>query len=107
MTPRICPTSYVPDCEAMKPLHGSTNEIADRIRGFEAMGVEHLPVWLLPNNNEGIEAFAPVLEELRSGIEPPGSEAKRRESHRKRSKAILLLSAHNCQYALPRVPSCT
>ena len=67
VTPRICPASYLPDFEAMKPLHGSTNEIADRIRGFEAMGVQHLPVWLLPNNNEGVEAFAPVLEELRSG----------------------------------------
>lgn len=67
VTPRICPTSERPDFADMKPLYGSSNEIADRIREFEAMGVQHLPVWILPNSVEGIEAFAPVLEALRSG----------------------------------------
>ena len=64
-TPRICPTSKRPDAFDMKPICGSVNEIADQIRGFEAMGVTHLPVWLWPNSTEGVEAFAPVLEELK------------------------------------------
>jgi alkanesulfonate monooxygenase SsuD/methylene tetrahydromethanopterin reductase-like flavin-dependent oxidoreductase (luciferase family) len=64
VTPRVCPTSKRPDGFDMKPIHGSVNEIVDQIGGFEAMGVDHLSVWLWPNNKQGLEAFAPVLEEL-------------------------------------------
>ena len=65
VTPRVCPTSVRPDGFDMKPICGSVNQIADHIRGFEALGVTHLPVWLLPNSTEGVEAFAPVLEALK------------------------------------------
>ena len=66
VTPRVCPTSIRPDGFDMKPICGSVNEIADHIHGFEEMGVTHLPVWLLPNSVEGVEAFAPVLEALKA-----------------------------------------
>ncbi len=65
VTVRVCPTSGRPDGFDMNPICGSVNEIADHIRGFAASGVNHLPVWLWPNTTESIEAFAPVLEELK------------------------------------------
>ena len=65
VTARVCPTSVRPDGFDMKPICGSVNEIADQLRGFAAIGVSHVPVWLWPNNKESVEAFAPVLEELK------------------------------------------
>ena len=65
VTPRVCPTSIRPDGFDMNPIAGSVNEIADQIAEFEALGVSHVTVWLWPNNRAGIEAFAPVLEQLR------------------------------------------
>ena len=65
VTPRVCPTHLRPEGFDNKPICGSVDEIADRIRGFEAMGVSHLPVWLWPNNQASVEAFAPVLEILK------------------------------------------
>jgi len=65
VTPRVCPTSIRPDGFDMLPIHGSVNEIEDQLRGFEAMGVDHLSVWLWPNNKRGVEAFAPVLEQMK------------------------------------------
>ena len=59
------PTSVRPDGFDMKPICGSVTEIADQIRGFAAMGVSHVPIWLLPNSPQSMEAFAPVLEELK------------------------------------------
>ncbi len=64
-TVRVCPTSARLDGFDTKPICGSVNEIADQIRGFADAGVSHLPVWLWPNNKESVEAFAPILEELR------------------------------------------
>ena len=65
VTPRVCPTHLRPESLDNKPICGSANEIADQIRGFEAMDVSHLPVWLWPNNKASVEAFAPVLEILK------------------------------------------
>ena len=65
VTVRVCPTSVRPDGFGMKPICGSVTEIADQIRGFGAMGVSHVPIWLLPNSPQSMEAFAPVLEELK------------------------------------------
>ena len=65
VTPRVCPTALRPKGFDNKPICGSINEIADQIRGFDALGVDHLPVWLWPNNKASVEAFAPVLEMLK------------------------------------------
>ena len=66
VTVGVCLSDEIPDPKTAQPLQGSTNEIADEIRRFEAMGVNHLPVWLTPNSTKGVEAFAPVLEVLRA-----------------------------------------
>lgn len=64
-TVRVCPTSARPDGWDMKPIGGSVDEMADHIRSFEAVGVTHLTACLWPNNKQSVEAFAPVLEELK------------------------------------------
>jgi alkanesulfonate monooxygenase SsuD/methylene tetrahydromethanopterin reductase-like flavin-dependent oxidoreductase (luciferase family) len=46
------------------PLVGTAEELAAKIRDYQAGGVEHMMVWIDPNNLAGIEAFAPVLEAL-------------------------------------------
>jgi alkanesulfonate monooxygenase SsuD/methylene tetrahydromethanopterin reductase-like flavin-dependent oxidoreductase (luciferase family) len=48
------------------PISGSPAEIAAALRAYGDAGVSHLQVWLEPNTPQGIAAFAPVLEELRS-----------------------------------------
>lgn len=48
------------------PISGSAAEIAAGLRAYGDAGISHLQVWLEPNTPEGIAAFAPVLEELRS-----------------------------------------
>ena len=49
------------------PLTGTPEELATQIRAYAAARVEHLIVWLDPASEAGIEAFAPVLEELDRG----------------------------------------
>lgn len=65
VTARVCPTSVRPNGFEMKPISGSVDEIADQLGGFADLGVSHVPVGLWPNNKESLEAFAPVLEELK------------------------------------------
>jgi alkanesulfonate monooxygenase SsuD/methylene tetrahydromethanopterin reductase-like flavin-dependent oxidoreductase (luciferase family) len=48
------------------PLSGSPADIAAGLLSYGDVGVTHLQVWLEPNTPEGIAAFAPVLQELRS-----------------------------------------
>jgi probable F420-dependent oxidoreductase len=48
----------------VQPLTGSPEEIAEGLRAFAAAGVGHVQIWLDPLTPAGIEAFAPVLEEL-------------------------------------------
>ncbi len=48
-----------------EPLTGDPAEIAAALRAFTAEGISHIQVFLQPNNLEGIERFAPVLEELK------------------------------------------
>ena len=64
-TVRVCPTGARPDDWDMEPIAGSVSRIADQIHGFAAMGVSHVTVCLWPNNKESVEAFAPVLDELK------------------------------------------
>ena len=49
------------------PLTGSPAEIAAGLRAHAGAGLAHVQVWLEPNTPAGIEAFAPVLEELDRG----------------------------------------
>jgi alkanesulfonate monooxygenase SsuD/methylene tetrahydromethanopterin reductase-like flavin-dependent oxidoreductase (luciferase family) len=49
------------------PLMGSPAEIAAGLRAHADAGLSHVQVWLEPNTPAGIEAFAPVLEELDRG----------------------------------------
>jgi alkanesulfonate monooxygenase SsuD/methylene tetrahydromethanopterin reductase-like flavin-dependent oxidoreductase (luciferase family) len=46
------------------PLTGEPAELAAKLSAYRDAGVSHLIVWLDPSSPAGIEAFAPVLEEL-------------------------------------------
>jgi len=48
----------------VQPLTGSPQELAAELRNFATTGISHVQVWLDPLTPAGIEAFAPVLEEL-------------------------------------------
>jgi probable F420-dependent oxidoreductase len=49
------------------PLVGTPEELAAKIRTYKDAAVEHMMVWVDPNNVAGIEAFGPVLEALDTG----------------------------------------
>ncbi len=52
---------------ASQPAAGSAAELAALLRAFAADGISHVQVWLDPNTEAGLEAFAPVLELLDRG----------------------------------------
>ena len=58
---------HEPSAMTGPPLTGSTTEIAAGLHAYADAGVSHVQVWLEPNTPAGIEAFAPVLEELNRG----------------------------------------
>ena len=51
----------------VEPLEGTPEQIADALRAFARGGVSHVQIWPTPRTLAGIEAFAPVLEELDRG----------------------------------------
>lgn len=53
--------------EAVKPLTGSPEAMADTLRAYADLGVGHVQLVMDPITAESIEAFAPVLEELDRG----------------------------------------
>ncbi len=55
---------HEPSAMSGPPLTGSAEEIAAGLRAYADAGVSHVQVWLEPNTLAGIEAFAPVLENL-------------------------------------------
>jgi alkanesulfonate monooxygenase SsuD/methylene tetrahydromethanopterin reductase-like flavin-dependent oxidoreductase (luciferase family) len=55
---------HEPSAMTGPPLTGSPAEIAAGLRAYADAGVSHVQVWLEPNTPAGIEAFAPVLDEL-------------------------------------------
>jgi probable F420-dependent oxidoreductase len=48
-----------------RALSGSHDAIADGLRRFGDLGLDHLQIQLRPNSLAGVEAFAPVIERLR------------------------------------------
>ena len=58
---------HEPSAMTGPPLTGSSAEIAAGLRAYADAGLSHVQVWLEPNTPAGIEAFAPVLEELDQG----------------------------------------
>ena len=54
------------DMSAANPLQGSAEQIAERIATFGAAGFRHLQLYLAPATLNGLEAFAPVLAQLRA-----------------------------------------
>jgi alkanesulfonate monooxygenase SsuD/methylene tetrahydromethanopterin reductase-like flavin-dependent oxidoreductase (luciferase family) len=58
---------HEPSAMTGPPLTGSPADIAAALRAHAAAGLSHVQVWLEPNTPAGIEAFAPVLEELDRG----------------------------------------
>jgi alkanesulfonate monooxygenase SsuD/methylene tetrahydromethanopterin reductase-like flavin-dependent oxidoreductase (luciferase family) len=58
---------HEPSAMTGPPLTGSAAEIAAGLRAHAEAGLSHVQVWLEPNTPAGIEAFAPVLEELDRG----------------------------------------
>ncbi len=63
-TPDLPARLIRPD-SAPEPIVGSPAEIAATLRAFAAGGISHIQVMLQPNTLEGVERFAPVIEELR------------------------------------------
>jgi alkanesulfonate monooxygenase SsuD/methylene tetrahydromethanopterin reductase-like flavin-dependent oxidoreductase (luciferase family) len=51
----------------VEPLEGTPEQIADAFREYARCGISHVQVWHAPRTLAGIEAFAPVLEELDKG----------------------------------------
>ena len=49
---------------AYPAISGTSEDIAERLRGFAAAGISHLQVIIDPNTVIGVEQFAPVLELL-------------------------------------------
>jgi alkanesulfonate monooxygenase SsuD/methylene tetrahydromethanopterin reductase-like flavin-dependent oxidoreductase (luciferase family) len=49
-----------------EPIVGDAAEIAATIRAFADEGISHIQIMLQPNNLDGIERFAPVLEALKA-----------------------------------------
>ena len=50
-----------------REVAGTTDVIADGLRAFGDLGIDHLQVQLRPNSLAGVEAFAPVATLLRAG----------------------------------------
>lgn len=50
------------DGEAISPITGSLEEIAQTLGRYAELGVTHVNVWLEPNSVAGIEQFAPILD---------------------------------------------
>ena len=48
-----------------RELRGAPDAIATELRRFAALGIDHLQVQLIPNSLDGVEAFAPIVGELR------------------------------------------
>jgi probable F420-dependent oxidoreductase len=48
------------------PITGSASEMADELRRYATAGAGHLQVWLEDMTPAGLEAFLPVLEQLRA-----------------------------------------
>ena len=62
---RICPTGEEPWLPGMHPIMGSSQEIADQLNAFAELGVSHVNTFMVPNNQAGFEALAPVVELLK------------------------------------------
>lgn len=50
-----------------RELRGHPAELADALRAYGDLGIDHLQIQLRPNRAEAVEAFAPVIELLRAG----------------------------------------
>ena len=57
------PTLAIEDSK-IEPLTGSPREMADGLRRFAEVGIDHVQIVLDPITAEGIERLAPVLEDL-------------------------------------------
>src|SRR5437588_302664 len=59
-------SGYVPRPDE-RPLSGPPQEMAETLRGHARMGITEVQVALTMGGPKGVRAFAPVIEELRSG----------------------------------------
>lgn len=59
-------SGYVPRPDE-RPLSGTPREMAETLRGHARLGFAEVQVALTMGGPEGVRAFAPVIEELRSG----------------------------------------
>ena len=57
-----------PGVNPVQPATGDADELAELLRGYAAVGISHVQLWLEPATTAGFEWFASVLERLdRSG----------------------------------------
>jgi probable F420-dependent oxidoreductase len=50
-----------------REIGGDAPHLAEQLRAFARLGIDHLQVQLRPNNLDGVQAFAPVIAALRGG----------------------------------------
>ncbi|HZV50435.1 MAG TPA: LLM class flavin-dependent oxidoreductase [Candidatus Dormibacteraeota bacterium] len=72
-------SGYVPRPDE-RPLSGSPEEMAETLRGHARLGISEVQVALTMGGVEGVEAFAPVIHELRGGSPPPGQRSRGAEA---------------------------
>lgn len=60
---------------SMKPLTGSSEEIAAGLRAFARAGVARVQLWLAPSTLAGIDAFAPSWQSSIAGSRACGGAA--------------------------------
>jgi alkanesulfonate monooxygenase SsuD/methylene tetrahydromethanopterin reductase-like flavin-dependent oxidoreductase (luciferase family) len=53
--------------QPLPPIKKEPEEIVELLRAFAREGISHVRVWLDPSSPEGIEAFAPILEDFDRG----------------------------------------
>ena len=61
VTVRICPPGGKPVSRDMRPLTGSATEMADTLRAFESLDVDHVSLWPHPNVSASVEFLSDVV----------------------------------------------
>lgn len=57
-------------------MHGSNEEIVDRLAGYAALGIDHFTFWLHPWTSRAVEQLAPIVEaahKLEAAPAPPSA----------------------------------
>ena len=64
---RVLPANYAAPNQGADEVAEDPATIAEVIRRYARLGIDHLQIQLRPNSVEGVEAFRPVIETLDAG----------------------------------------